>query len=61
MPPLTEKQHKAFVAKYIKGIKCDCGGPQYGTAHAPDCRLLLALDDAEAAWREEVYEITNKD
>ena len=57
----TEKQHKAFVAKLMKGKTCDCGGPQYGTPHAPDCRLLLALDAAEEAWREEVYQITQQD
>ena len=61
MRPPTEKQKKAFIAKYIRGIKCDCGGPQSGTAHAPDCRLLLALDDAEEAWREEVYQVTQQD
>ena len=57
----TEKQHKTFVAGYIKDTACDCGGPPTGTDHAPDCRLLLALDDAEAAWKEEVYQITQQD
>ena len=28
---------------------CNCGGPQYGTAHAPDCEFELAADEA---WRE---------
>jgi hypothetical protein len=26
-------------------ITCNCGGPQYGTDHAPDCALVLAWDD----------------
>lgn len=31
------------------GSACDCGGPQYGTAHAPDCAFVLAADNA---WQE---------
>lgn len=27
-------------------IPCNCGGPQYGTDHAPDCATELAWDDA---------------
>ena len=29
-------------------VCCNCGGPQYGTDHAPDCALNLAWDDAIA-------------
>lgn len=26
---------------------CDCGGPQYGTDHAPDCRMILDAEDID--------------
>ena len=26
---------------------CNCGGPQYGTDHSPDCQMLLDALDVE--------------
>jgi hypothetical protein len=25
-------------------VRCNCGGPQYGTDHSPDCQVNLAWD-----------------
>jgi len=38
-------------------VKCNCGGPQYGTDHAPDCAINLAWDDAIEQARDEQYEL----
>ena len=35
---------------------CDCGGPQYGTDHAPDCRMILDADEIERLISEEKWE-----
>lgn len=29
-----------------RNVRCDCGGPEMGTGHAPDCSWILAGDDA---------------
>lgn len=39
-----------------RGIVCNCGGPQYGTDHAPDCALERAWDDAMEDAKQEYYE-----
>lgn len=28
----------------MKGPRCNCGGPEYGTDHSPDCDVVLARD-----------------
>jgi len=38
------------------GARCDCGGPQYGTAHAPDCALELAWDEASEIAEDILYQ-----
>ena len=45
-----------FIAREVRKARCNCGGPQYGTAHSPDCALLLAYDVAEELWKDMVYE-----
>jgi hypothetical protein len=37
-------------------VKCDCGGPQYGTGHSPDCQIERAWDDAVADVRSDEKE-----
>ena len=43
--PSLDEFYKQEIAR--KGITCNCGGPQYGTDHSPDCELLLAWDEAK--------------
>lgn len=44
-----------FFRRYLreKEIGCNCGGPQYGTDHAPDCAIELAWDEACAVFQDE--------
>lgn len=35
---------------------CNCGGPQMGTDHSPDCEYVLAWDRAVATARDEHYQ-----
>jgi hypothetical protein len=44
-----------FTARNVKTVRCNCGGPQYGTDHSPDCDLLIAEDAAEELRKEGVY------
>lgn len=36
-------------------VRCDCGGPQYGTDHAPDCAITLAWDRCYDEATEDLY------
>lgn len=36
--------------------ECNCGGPQYGTAHAPDCELILDATQVDKELRDEAFE-----
>ena len=40
------------------GVVCNCGGPQYGTDHSPDCAILLAWDDAVEEARQQIWDET---
>ena len=42
-----------------KNVVCDCGGPQYGTDHSPDCEINLAWDTALELYFDELYEEEN--
>lgn len=35
---------------------CTCGGPQYGTDHAPDCDIVLGWDESRQEAEDEWYE-----
>jgi len=50
-----------YFRKYVKDHKivCNCGGPQYGTDHSPDCTYVLAWDDAIDDYKYYVREIEN--
>ncbi len=37
------QNHESFARKTLT---CNCGGPQYGTGHSPDCLLEMGLEDA---------------
>lgn len=43
-PYSIDNQAREIVKR--RRVRCDCGGPYYGTDHAPDCALVLAYDDA---------------
>lgn len=38
------------------GAACNCGGPQYGTGHAPDCESVLSYDDCVQDADQIIYE-----
>lgn len=38
-------------------IKCDCGGPEMGTSHSPDCAYVLASEDC---WHEAKLKMAEK-
>jgi hypothetical protein len=40
---------------------CNCGGPQYGTDHAPDCSLEHARDDAWEEAQQQTWEESEAD
>lgn len=40
-------------------MRCDCGGPQQGTSHAPDCRFVLDLDLLAEEHYDEVFDAAN--
>ena len=40
--------------------KCNCGGPQYGTAHSPDCEYVVGLDILEEQYDTYVFGIRNR-
>lgn len=35
---------------------CNCGGPQYGTEHSPDCAWELSALDLQDEYENEMYE-----
>lgn len=35
---------------------CNCGGPSYGTDHAPDCAMILDAEDVDHDDSEEIQE-----
>jgi len=37
-------------------VACNCGGPQLGTAHAPDCRIEIEWGAAMDEARDEISE-----
>jgi len=45
-----------FIARRTRGTCCTCGGPAYGTDHAPDCDWAVAREMAEDDWKDEVYQ-----
>lgn len=51
----TEIQLATKLLKERK-IPCNCGGPQYGTDHSPDCAVCLAWDDAIEDARQQLFE-----
>ena len=38
-------------------VRCNCGGPSYGTGHSPDCDVELMWSDAVEVARDEVNDI----
>ena len=32
------------IRKYRESLQCNCGGPEYGTGHSPDCEFELGLE-----------------
>jgi hypothetical protein len=43
---IIEKATKELRKRIKSGeVRCNCGGPQMGTDHSPDCQINLAWDD----------------
>ena len=40
-------------ARNLTLAPCDCGGPQYGTDHSPDCAWELDVMHREEQWQED--------
>lgn len=45
-----------YVRQQLRRIRCDCGGPAMGTAHAPDCSWELAAEDFDRAFDDLVFQ-----
>ena len=51
----TLEQRTAKIYKYANA-RCDCGGPAMGTAHAPDCAIELAWDNAKEEAADQLFQ-----
>ena len=40
-----------------RALRCDCGGPESGTDHAPDCSYVVGLDELGAAYDDELSDL----
>lgn len=52
--PLLTMTSKEFYKNYIslKNIQCNCGGPEDGTDHSPDCSLILEEYNIQDEWND---------
>jgi hypothetical protein len=52
---MNTHERNEYFRRYLRehNISCNCGGPQYGTAHAPDCAIERAWDLAMAIFDDE--------
>lgn len=48
-------------ANGYKPKPCNCGGPQYGTDHAPDCEFELSSMDLQDVFEDEMAEMFSED
>ena len=40
-----------------RALRCDCGGPESGTDHAPDCSYVVGLDELGANYDDELSDL----
>ena len=53
----TEEGFRAWMSETgNKPAGCNCGGPQMGTGHSPDCENILSLDDLWEEYKDYLYE-----
>lgn len=52
---MSAHDRNQYFRRYLEEhkITCNCGGPQYGTAHSPDCDVERAWDFAMAVYDDE--------
>ncbi len=53
MDTIEQRTQKVFAGM---SVACNCGGPQYGTDHAPDCAANLAWDNAKEEATDQLFQ-----